>query len=118
MLTLTDILRDQNQRRVHLERRLDSIVGQLRELGALKVVLYGSLARGEVGATSDLDLLVVMPSTKTGKEWMSTIYETVERGVACDIVAYNEREFEAECNSRCFLQHVLASGKVVYDKPG
>jgi len=37
-------------------------VDHLRELGALKVTLFGSLVSGETDVGSDLDLLVVMPA--------------------------------------------------------
>jgi len=42
---------------------------------------------------SDLDIFVVMPSSKAGKEWMDLIYDTVDRTTASDIIVYNDKEF-------------------------
>ncbi|MEN2983656.1 MAG: hypothetical protein ABDH25_01350 [Dictyoglomaceae bacterium] len=41
---------------------------ELKKLGASKIILFGSLAHG------DVDLLVIMPNTKSGKEWSNLIY--------------------------------------------
>jgi len=53
--------------REKLQTSLDSIVSQLRNIGALKIILFGSLAEGDIDVYSDLDLLVIMPSTMSGK---------------------------------------------------
>jgi predicted nucleotidyltransferase len=47
---------------------MESITRQLIELGAVKIILFGSLAEGNVDVYSDLDLFVIMPSTKSGDE--------------------------------------------------
>jgi predicted nucleotidyltransferase len=118
MSRLTDILENKQRRRAQLEQRLALVVSQLKELGASKIILFGSLRKGEVDVTSDIDLLVVMPSTRSGQEWMNIIYEEVDRGVACDIVAYNQDEFTGQQASRRFLRDALESGRVVYEKMG
>ncbi len=105
-------------REARLRSSLRSVVRQLREMGALKIVLFGSLARGEVHPGSDLDLLVVMPQTRTGRDWARRIYGRVERGVASDIVVFNEEELERDLPASRFLRHVLASGRVLYEKGG
>ncbi len=116
MLKLEEILKKKNDRKRKLEAGLNLIVSQLITLGALKVILFGSLAEDEVDVYSDLDLLVVMPSTRSGKKWMKFIYESIERGCASDIIVYNQKELEEEKFRSAFLRNVLASGKVVYEK--
>ena len=56
-----------------LERELRKISRQLRAMGALKIIVFGSFAEGDIRRSSDLDLLVVMPSQMSGKEWMGKI---------------------------------------------
>ncbi|MGQ9631854.1 MAG: nucleotidyltransferase domain-containing protein [bacterium] len=116
MSRLKQILRRKEEREAKLKSALASIVDQLKALGALKIILFGSLARGDVDVYSDLDLLAIMPPTRSGKEWMKFIYENVERGIASDIVVYNQREFEEESPTSSFLRDVLSSGRVVYEK--
>ena len=57
---------------------------------------------------SDDDLFVVMPSTKTGKEWMNNVYEKLEWDIACDIIIYNEKEFEKELLINSFLSEIVS----------
>ena len=82
----------------------------------MRITLFGSLVREEVDVDSDIDLLVIMPSDKSGKEWMGLVYEKVERGIASDIIAYNQEEFKAKLAESLFLRSVEKSGKVVYEK--
>jgi hypothetical protein len=47
--------------RARLEEEIARLAEQLRAMGAQKVVLFGSLARGEISLFSDIDLLVSPP---------------------------------------------------------
>ncbi|MEM3404439.1 MAG: nucleotidyltransferase domain-containing protein [Nitrososphaeria archaeon] len=98
-----------------LKMELGGIVEQLKNLGALKIVLFGSYVTGEVWSGSDLDILVVMPPSKTGKEWMSEIYSKVERNIASDILAFTEKELEKGVKISRFLRYVLRTGMVIYE---
>lgn len=106
----------QEQRKQSLERALQSILKQLEAMGALRVILFGSLARGEVGLRSDLDLLAVMPSNRSGREWSRDIYDLVERKIACDILVYNDEELQEMLPVSRFLRRVMKEGRVVYEK--
>ncbi|MBC7249407.1 MAG: hypothetical protein H5T62_03915 [Anaerolineae bacterium] len=53
MRTLRESRERQEQRKRSLERALLVVLKQLEEMGALRVILFGSLARGEVGLRSD-----------------------------------------------------------------
>lgn len=77
MPKIARILQKKEERRTKLQRSLNSIVQSLKEMGAQKIILFGSLASGDVDVNSDLDLFVLMPSAKAGKEWTDIIYSTV-----------------------------------------
>lgn len=115
-MELKEILKRKNERKARLERSLGSIIAQLKDRGALKIILFGSLHKEEVDVYSDLDLLVIMPSTMSGKEWSDLIYMNIERGVASDIIVYNQDEFEDKLQTSSFLRGISNSGKVVYEK--
>jgi len=114
-MTLAEWREKRENRRRALEGALAAVVAQLRDLGARKVILFGSLARGEVGAQSDLDLIAILPSTHSGHEWMRRIYAEVDRKVACDILAYTEAEFQEVLAYSRFLRYAVREGKVVYE---
>jgi len=117
MSELDNILLRKKERKARLQEALESIVGQLKNLGALKIIVFGSFAQDKVDVNSDLDLFVLMPSTRTGKEWMDIVYDTVERRVASDIIVYNDMEFRERLPTSSFLQNVV-KGEVVYEKAG
>lgn len=116
MSKLKEILERKEKRETRLQTSLDSIVNQLKNIGALKIVLFGSFAKGDIDVYSDLDLLVIMPSTMSGKEWMKLVYGDVEREVSSDIIVYNLREFEENLPISSFLQNIVNSGRIVYEK--
>lgn len=115
MSGLDEILQRKKERKAKLQEALEHIVSQLKNFGALKIIVFGSFARDQVDVYSDLDLFVLMPSTRTGKEWLDIIYNTIERRVESDIIVYNDREFGDRLPVSAFLQNVV-KGKVVYEK--
>ncbi len=115
MKTLDELVQRQQARRAALQQALASILEQLKGLGARKVILFGSFARDQVGPRTDLDLLAVMPSDRTSRQWMEIIYSSVRRPVACDILAYNEEELGEISAASRFVRRIFQEGKVVYE---
>jgi len=113
---LDDILRSKELRAHALRVALTSAVDRLKHLGALRVTLFGSLATGETDVGSDLDLVVVMPSTRSGRAWRRVLYEQVPGDVAIDMLVYAENEWERELPINSFLRDIQKHGRVVYEK--
>ncbi len=111
------MLREREERRALLEREIERIVAQLRDKGALKIVLFGSVARGEANAYSDLDLLVVMPGEQGFAYWSRRLYEEIDRNVAVDFLPYSEEEFADMVKHSRLVRHALRTGKVLYERP-
>lgn len=110
------ILLEKAERRVLLAEEVKRIVAQLRELGALRVILFGSAARGESNVHSDLDFVIVMPGERGFAYWSRRLYDEIDRRVAVDFLPYNEREFaEIQRHSR-LIRHALRTGRVLYEK--
>ena len=115
-LTLQKLLTLKEERKKILDSGLDGIIRQLKDIGALKIIVFGSYVSDTIGRWSDLDILVIMPPTKTGREWTKIIYDELERGVACDILCYTQEEFEATLPVSAFLRHAVKTGRIVYEK--
>jgi len=115
-ITLQEIRARKEMRRRALEENLEEIKRQLQDMGALKIVLFGSYAHGNIRSWSDLDIICVMPSTRTGKEWMKKIYGEIDRSVACDILAYTNDELREHIPMSRFLRHALETGRVIYER--
>lgn len=88
----------------------------VRSFAPSRVILFGSHARGEAGANSDVDLLVVM--TLCGKsrcQQAAAIYQQCHLGFPMDIVVRTPEEFEEGLHRRdWFLQEIAREGKVMY----
>jgi predicted nucleotidyltransferase len=109
------ILNRKIKRKNKLEIALKSIKKQLISFGAIKIILFGSFKTGKIDIYSDLDLFVVMPSNKSGKEWMNFVYENIDREVACDIIIYNEEEFNNYLSTSSFLSEITTHGEVIFE---
>ena len=59
MSKIKEILQKKEERRMKLQRSLNSIVQSLKNMGAQKIILFGSHARFEAGEDSDVDILVI-----------------------------------------------------------
>ncbi|MFX1512711.1 MAG: nucleotidyltransferase domain-containing protein [Promethearchaeota archaeon] len=116
MSELQRILSRKRNREKELKSSLNSMKNQLIRLGALKIILFGSLHHDKIDIHSDIDLLVIMPSSKSGKEWWGFIYDKVERDISSDILVYNQEEFEEDIHHSRFLRNILECGKMIYEK--
>jgi uncharacterized protein len=95
---------------------LDAVVAHFEPL---RVILFGSRARGEAGADSDIDLLVVLdddaPADKLG--WRSAFEARKDFHHAVDIVPCRRRWFEDKRSVIGSLAHMAAEdGVVVYER--
>ena len=115
-ITLQDIRDRKEKRRQLLKTELERISEQLKTMGALKIIVFGSYAEGHVRSTSDLDIVAIMPSTMSGKKWMLKVYDEIDRNVDCDILCYTPEEFENLIPISGFVRHAIKTGKVIYEK--
>ena len=101
-------------REKELREALNRILRKVQEDESVRlVILFGSLARGEVRETSDLDLIIVKETEERFLDRLDEYYEIV--GVAADIFVYTPEEFEAMKESP-FIKRALKEGVVVYEK--
>lgn len=83
-------------------------------MGARRVILFGSLARGELSLFSDIDLVVLFEDGRSSHELGREIYRNLRTTEAVDILAYSFRSWET-LKDRPFFRHPLSYGKVLYD---
>ena len=97
---------------------------QLRELverivkavHPLRVVLFGSTARGEVGPESDVDVLVVMPEGAHRLNTAQAVYRNLAGvKVAVDVVVATEGDMRDYKDSPGLIyREALRDGRVLY----
>ena len=99
-----------------MDGRLVSLLDALRGYQPRRVILFGSAARGEADARSDLDLLVIKETTEPFVARLEAMAHLCPPDVHADILVYTPRELErmaAEGNP--FITHALNDGKVIYE---
>jgi predicted nucleotidyltransferase len=102
-------------RRKRLEEELKRLIPKLKGLGVRKVILFGSLARGDVGRSSDIDLIIVQETEKRFLDRLEEIYTALQPKVALDVLVYTPEEFVRMERTSPFIRSILKKGRVLYD---
>lgn len=85
----------------------------------VKVLLFGSVARGDDGPDSDIDLMVVLPSIDYSKrrEIEADLLRAVSHGAPIQIFVTDERECSRRRDVIGSMHYwPLREGRVVYDR--
>jgi len=106
------IQREARQRR--LEQELERMVSQLKAHGVQRVILFGSLARGDVRLSSDLDLIVVMDTNKRFLDRLNEVYHLLDPRIAVDLLVYTPEEFARLRKTSPLVRQAVTEGKVLY----
>ena len=103
------------------------ILERIRDLPIVRVVVFGSTARSENDADSDLDLAIIVPDPADGArfdrvEAAVTVRRRIldiNRQVAVDILVYTESEFQELSQQPSFVRgELVESGEIVYERAG
>ena len=99
------------------QEHLDELVRRVVEaVHPLRIILFGSAARGEMGPDSDVDLLIVMPEGTHRRHTAMGLYRTI-RGVRVpfDVVVATPSDLERHRdNPSLIYRTVLTEGRTVY----
>lgn len=82
-----------------------------------KIILFGSYGCGKPTPDSDVDLLVIMPRTRDGRERMSVrMRHAIPRDFPLDLLVRTPSEIARRLKwGDLFLQEVLENGQVMYE---
>ena len=97
---------------------IDELVRRIVEaVHPLRIILFGSAARGEIGPNSDLDVLVVMPNGIHRRKTVQEIYRNLWGfGFAKDIIVVTESDVrEYGSNPYMVIKKALEEGRELYD---
>ena len=100
-----------------VQTTIDRLVEQIVQLAhPLRVVLFGSAARGDMGPESDVDFLVVVPNGTHRRRTAQKLYREIRNaGVPFDVLVATPADLEKhKDNIGLIYRSVLREGKEVY----
>ncbi|MGH2733702.1 MAG: nucleotidyltransferase domain-containing protein [Actinomycetota bacterium] len=86
----------------------------------LQIILFGSVARGDDGPESDIDILVVLPTVDraTRHELMGDLRAAITAVVPIDVLVTDPREIERRRDViGSMLYWPLREGRIVHERP-
>ncbi len=96
---------------------IEQLIRRIIELvQPLRIILFGSAARGEMGPDSDIDVLVVMPNGVHRRRTAQLLYRQIRGlGVPFDILVATPNDLEMhKDNIGMIYQSILQEGREVY----
>jgi len=99
------------------QKAIDELVQRIVEIvHPLRIILFGSTARGEMGSESDIDVLVVMPSGTHRRKIAQLLYQEARGiGVPFDIIVATPEDLtKHKDNLGLIYRKVLKEGRDVY----
>jgi len=97
-----------------LWQEVHRLTAAVAELGAQRIVLFGSLAQGKPGLTSDLDLLIVWDTPLDFLARVAELYRCLQPRVPVDLLVYTPNEMTRMVHTP-FVSRALNEGKVLYE---
>ena len=100
--------------------RLEELVRRIVEaVHPLRIVLFGSAARGKTGPDSDLDVAVVMPEGTHRRDTAGFLYtRMLGMKVAVDIVVATPSDLERYADTKGLIyRNIVREGQDIYVRP-
>lgn len=101
-----------------IDKILDEVTRRLIEAARpVKIILFGSHARGDFDKDSDLDLLVILPTVESRFDEMVRLRHVLrDIPMPIDVVVYSTHDVKEREHLRgTMLYHALREGKVLHD---
>jgi predicted nucleotidyltransferase len=102
-----------------LHRELETIVENLKkDYQPEKIILFGSLAQGNVKEGSDIDLTIIKKTDKRPLDRCLEVATITQPSVAVNFLVYTPEEFEKERKAGNFfvVDEILKEGRVLYER--
>jgi predicted nucleotidyltransferase len=99
------------------EEILAEIVNRIKSSDVKKIILFGSVARGEQDKYSDIDIIIVKETEERFINRLLNIASFSDLPVQVDFFVYTPSEFEQMLKmNNPFIQKVVKEGKLIYEE--
>ncbi len=110
--------KDISKRKIKLDCELERVVSRIKDLGVQKIILFGSLAKGQISFSSDIDLIVIKETDKRFIKRLKEVYSHVKPKTAVDILVYTPQEYRYLLMENEFIKDISKKGTVIYEQKG
>lgn len=98
-----------------IQVELEQIVKDLLPYHPEKIILFGSIARGDYHEFSDVDLLIVKNTDKRFIDRIGEVYELLHTRMPVEPFVYSEDELNTMLNNKNgFIENVMKEGIILY----
>ncbi|MDP2939979.1 MAG: nucleotidyltransferase domain-containing protein [Candidatus Omnitrophota bacterium] len=107
------------QRRNILNKELKRIVDIIiKKYSPQKIILFGSLASGNVHEWSDIDLVIIKETREIFIDRLHRVHLMAYPQVGVNFIVYTPQEVRVfeEQNHYFFVEEILRKGKVIYER--
>jgi len=100
-----------------LEEKLAAIIEQIAAYRPQRVILFGSLARGDYHALSDADLLIVKETSTPFLDRIGEVLALCDYDIPLEPLVYTPQELDKmQREGNSFIERALREGVVVYEQ--
>lgn len=92
------------------------IISDLKTINPQKIILFGSLAKGNFTLDSDVDLLVIKETKKKLADRYSEARLALSVDYPFDIFVLTEEELKNKVTKSFFFREIVQNGEVLYEK--
>jgi predicted nucleotidyltransferase len=99
-----------------MQEKLNKLLQALQGYHPQRIILFGSVARGDADADSDLDVLVIKDTTDPFVHRLEAMAKLCPLGVHADILVYTPHELRRMVDDgNPFILQALQEGRTVYE---
>jgi predicted nucleotidyltransferase len=97
---------------------IERIISCLTLYNPERIILFGSVARGDTDEYSDVDLIVIKNTDQRFVQRLIDVTRYLPRDITVDVLVYTPDEIKAMTEEgNPFIFKALAEGKVLYENP-
>lgn len=106
------------ERKKNIELELARFIEILKtSANLLKIILFGSVASGNIHQWSDIDLVIIEDTNLSFYERIKRIRKLLRPRIGTDLMVYTPVEFEFLCEKKPFFKNeIVGRGKILYER--